>query len=490
MAVDRTLGEVLDGVRGGPARTLVPAGTDGDASARATVVHDVTLDSREVAPGTVFCCVPGERRDGHEFAAGAVAAGATALLVERRLPLDVPQVLVADARAATGWLAASVYGHPVDALTMVGVTGTNGKTTTAQLIGHVLRVTGRRTEVFGTLSGRFTTPEAPALQRALAECRDDGFDAVAMEVSSHALALGRVGGAHFDVSVFTNLGRDHLDFHGTVERYFAAKARLFEAPLTDVGVVNTDDVHGRLLFDTASIPMVPFSIDDLADVVVGPTSHEYTWRRERVRVGLGGGFNVMNSLAAATACAALGIEAADVAAALSDAPAVPGRFEPVEAGQRFAVLVDYAHTPDGLEEALRAVRATTGGDGRVIVVFGCGGDRDREKRPLMGSVAARLADVVVITSDNPRSEDPLEIVDATRRGVPDDYRDRVVTEPDRRTAIGAALRSARPGDVVLIAGKGHETTQTIGDLVLPFDDRAVARELLVEQGFGGPEAVS
>lgn len=477
----RTIAEVLAGVRGGPTCTL-DAGAIGVDAARATPVRDVTVDSREVGEGTLFCCVPGERRDGHDFAAEALAAGASALLVERRLPLVVPQIVVSDARAATGWVAASAFGHPCDSLTTVGVTGTNGKTTTSQLVGHVLGTAGRRTEVFGTLSGRFTTPEAPALQRRLAACRDDGVEAVAMEVSSHALALARVAGAHFDVSVFTNLGRDHLDFHGTVERYFAAKARLFEPTLSELGVVNTDDVHGRLLFDTASIPMVGFSIDDVTDVEIGPTWHAYLWRGRRVRVGLGGEFNLMNSLAAATACAALDLAPADVAEALSTAPSVPGRFEPIDAGQDFAVLVDYAHTPDGLEQALRAVRsaAAANGGGRVVVVFGCGGDRDREKRPLMGAVAAELADRVVITSDNPRSEDPLAIIDATVAGVPDDYRGAVVIEPDRRTAIGAALQLARPGDVVLIAGKGHETTQTIGDLVLPFDDRAVARALLDE----------
>jgi UDP-N-acetylmuramoyl-L-alanyl-D-glutamate--2,6-diaminopimelate ligase len=485
----RTIEDVLAAVRGGPPGALEPGTAHDPRSAGAVEVRDITVDSREVRPGTVFCCLRGERRDGHDFAEEAVAAGAVALVVEHRLALGVPQIVVPDARAATGWLAASVFDHPSDALTMVGITGTNGKTTTAHLVGHVLRATGRTTEVFGTLSGRFTTPEAPDLQRELARCRDGGVQAVAMEVSSHALALGRVAGTRFDVSVFTNLGRDHLDFHGTIERYFAAKAALFEPDLSAVGVVNVDDVHGRLLFDAGRIPMVPFSVSELSAVEVGPTWHAYRWRGQRVRVGIGGDVNVMNSLAAATACAELGLDPADVAAALSTAPAVPGRFEPVEAGQDFAVLVDYAHTPDGLEQALRSVRGVTAPGGRVIVVFGCGGDRDREKRPLMGEVAARSADTVVLTSDNPRSEDPLAIVNATLAGVPDDYRDRVVTEPDRRTAIGAALQIARAGDVVLIAGKGHETTQTIGDRVVPFDDRDVARELLAGRSTGpdGPD---
>jgi UDP-N-acetylmuramoyl-L-alanyl-D-glutamate--2,6-diaminopimelate ligase len=340
-----------------------------------------------------------------------------------------------------------------------------------------LGATGRRAEVLGTLSGVHTTPEAPDLQRRLAEWRDTGIDAVAMEVSSHALALDRVAGARFDVAVFTNLGRDHLDLHGTIERYFAAKARLFESRMSDVGVVNTDDVHGRLLFDSASIPLVGYSIDDVTDLEVGPTHHSYTWHGVTVYVGMGGAFNAMNSLAAATACRAMGVDEHSIAAALAVAPPVPGRFEPIVAGQPFAVIVDYAHTPDGLREALAAARATAE-DRQVIVVFGCGGDRDPDKRPQMGRTAAQQADRVVITSDNPRSEDPLAIINATFEGVPGDYRARVVIEPDRRNAIAVALQMAGRGDVVVIAGKGHEATQTVGDSVLPFDDRVVTRELL------------
>ncbi|MBI5090114.1 MAG: UDP-N-acetylmuramoyl-L-alanyl-D-glutamate--2,6-diaminopimelate ligase [Actinobacteria bacterium] len=467
----RSLVHVLDDVRGGPARRVA-----GDAAAAVEIV-DLTVDSRAVRPGWLFCCVRGERADGHDFAAEAVAAGAPALLVERELPVAVPQIVVTNSRAATGWLAAAVHGHPCDALSMVGVTGTNGKTTTSHLIGSVLRGAGRTVEVLGTLSGAHTTPEAPDLQRQLAQWRDAGVDAVAMEVSSHALALDRVAGARFDVAVFTNLGRDHLDLHGTVERYFAAKALLFEPQMAAMAVVNTDDVHGRLLFDSVSIPVVGFSYDDATDVRVGASSHSYRWRGVDVRVGIGGAFNVMNSLAAATACAAMGIDERVIADALAVAPPVPGRFEPISAGQDFAVIVDYAHTPDGLREALLAARHA-GGRGQVIVVFGCGGDRDRAKRPEMGATAAELADRVVITSDNPRSEDPMAIINATVEGVPEDYRTNVVIEPDRRSAIAAALRMASEGDVVVIAGKGHEATQTIGDQVVPFDDRLVARELL------------
>ena len=298
-----------------------------------------------------------------------------------------------------------------------------------------------------------------------------------IEVSSHALELQRVAGCHFDLAVFTNLGRDHLDLHGTQERYFAAKARLFQPELSDEAVVNIDDPHGRLLMDVGEIPMVGFGLGDIEDVTVSATSHSYRWRSRVIDVPIGGAFNVMNSLAAATACAQLGIDAATIESGLRQAAAVPGRFEAVVAGQSFAVIVDYAHTPDGLEKAIVAARQVAG-SGAVHVVFGCGGDRDRDKRPLMGAVASTLADHVVITSDNPRSEDPLEIINATLEGVPSDYRGRVVMEPDRRRAIDVALRRARSGDVVVIAGKGHERTQTIGQQVLEFDDRAVARQVL------------
>ncbi|HEY4610372.1 MAG TPA: UDP-N-acetylmuramoyl-L-alanyl-D-glutamate--2,6-diaminopimelate ligase, partial [Ilumatobacteraceae bacterium] len=351
------------------------------------------------------------------------------------------------------------------------------KTTTTSLIASILSSTGRATGVIGTLTGGHTTPEAPDLQELLADFVATGTTAVVAEVSSHALELQRVAGCHFDVAVFTNLGRDHLDLHGTEERYFAAKARLFEAALSDAAVVNIDDPHGRLLMDARTIPTEGYGLDDVADVVVTATSHSYIWRGRRMEVPIGGEFNVMNSLAAATASARLGVDLVDIEQGLRHAATVPGRFEAVIAGQPFAVIVDYAHTPEGLEKALGAARQAAG-QARVHVVFGCGGDRDREKRPLMGAVAATSADEVVITSDNPRSEDPLAIINAAMEGVPPDYRGRVVMEPDRRRAIEIAIRQARSGDVVLIAGKGHEPTQTIGDQVLPFDDRVVALEIL------------
>jgi UDP-N-acetylmuramoyl-L-alanyl-D-glutamate--2,6-diaminopimelate ligase len=376
-----------------------------------------------------------------------------------------------------GWLAASFFRHPARRLTLVGITGTNGKTTTTSLVASILRSSGRPTGMIGTLTGAHTTPEAPDLQSRLAQFVDEGVTDVVIEVSSHALELQRVAGCHFDVAVFTNLGRDHLDLHGTQERYFAAKARLFQPDLSDAAVVNIDDPHGRLLMDVGSIPTEGYSSSDVADVSVSATHHSYTWRGQLIEVPIGGEFNVMNSLAAATACAKLGVDPVQIRIGLRQAETVPGRFEAVVVGQPFAVIVDYAHTPDGLEKAILAARLVAG-DAAVHVVFGCGGDRDREKRPLMGAVASRLADHVVITSDNPRSEDPQEIINAAVQGVPPDYRGRVVMEPDRRRAIEIAIRRARSGDVVLIAGKGHEPTQTIGDQVLQFDDRVVAREIL------------
>jgi UDP-N-acetylmuramoyl-L-alanyl-D-glutamate--2,6-diaminopimelate ligase len=464
----RLLGDVLTeaGLSGASLR--------GDA---ATPISGVVHDSRRVGSGSLFCCVRGDLADGHEFAPTAVAAGAMALLVDRPLALDVAQVVVPDVRLAMGPLAASFHGHPSRSLALVGVTGTNGKTTTTSLIASVLEASGMPTGLIGTLTGVHTTPEGPELQELLAEFRDAGKTAVVMEVSSHALALHRVEGTHFDLALFTNLGRDHLDLHGTVERYFAAKALLFEPSLAARGIANVDDIHGRLLVDGAPIPMVGYSLADVTDVEVSPVRHSYRWRGVRIDVGMGGAFNVMNSLAAAMVASSMGVSVEGVAAGMIAAPPVPGRFEPVHAGQPFDVIVDYAHTPDGLRAALSAARSAANG-GSVIAVFGCGGDRDREKRPEMGAAAAELADRVVVTSDNPRTEDPVAIIDAVMRGVPAHYRDRVVSEPDRRRALAAALQVARPGDVVVIAGKGHETTQTIGTDRLPFDDRAVARELL------------
>jgi UDP-N-acetylmuramoyl-L-alanyl-D-glutamate--2,6-diaminopimelate ligase len=452
---------------------------DGDPSATVTAM---THDSRLVGPGHLFACVRGEHHDGHGYAAGAVRDGATALLVDHVVDVgrSVGQLVVSDTRLAMGPVAAGVYRFPSRALRVVGITGTNGKTTTCALLAAILRAAGQPTTVIGTLSGAKTTPEAPELQARLAAARDAGDRAVVMEASSHALALHRVDGTRFAAAVFTNLGVDHLDLHGTPEAYFRAKARLFTPELSAVGVTNVDDAHGRLLFDAAPVEMVPYSLDDATDVVVAADHHELTWRGERLVVGLGGRFNVANTLAAATTAGVLGIEPDVIARGLAAADVVPGRFERVLPsrgdGGGVVAIVDYAHTPDGLEEVVTSARAVTAG--RVIVVFGAGGDRDHPKRPRMGEVVARLADVAVVTSDNPRSEDPGAIISAVLSGMED--RTGVIVEPDRAAAIATAVGMARAGDVVVVAGKGHETTQTIGADVLPFDDREVVRRALDE----------
>ena len=468
-----TLGELLAGTgRPGVLSRARVIGPD-DVS-----VSSVVIDSRAVTAGSVFCCIRGAAFDGHTFAASAVASGAAAIVVDHELdlPAGVPQVVVDDVRAAVGHLAAVAHGRPADRLMMVGVTGTNGKTTTTAMIASILGAAGRRVGVIGTLSGARTTPEAPELQERLASFLAEGIDTVVMEVSSHALLMHRVNGCHFDAAVFTNLSRDHLDLHGTMEQYFAAKARLFDPALSQRGITCVDDPHGRLLLDASPIPSEGWSIDDVSDASVTPTRVRATWRSQVLDVPLGGEFNLSNAIGAATCAAALGVDAATIAAGLASLEPVPGRMEAVPGGHGFDVIVDSAHTPDGLAAALSAARP--GRPGRLVVVFGCGGDRDREKRPEMGRIAAEGADLVVVTSDNPRSEDPQAIIDAILGGVGADYRAHVLCEPDRRRAIEAAVGWARPGDVVLIAGKGHEATQTIGASVLPFDDRAVAREVL------------
>ncbi len=439
-------------------------------------VGAVTHDSRAVAAGALFCCVPGSRSDGHDHAAAAVAAGAVALLVERFVDVDVPQVRVAAVRPQMARAASALHGHPARDLRIVGITGTNGKTTTAGFVHAILEAHGWCTAVIGTLTatgaGPPNTPDSPELQARLAAHRDAGGHAVAMEVSSHALDQHRTDAIRFDVAVFTNLSRDHLDYHGTMEEYFAAKARLFEPEQTERAVVNLDDPHGRLLRDAARVPTTGYSLEDATDLRVGLAESTFTWRGQRVRVPAGGRFNVANALAALTAAAELGVPAATAAAGLATAPGVPGRLELVEEGQPFAVVVDYAHTPDGLEQLLRAVREATSGGG-LHLVFGCGGERDREKRPAMGAVASRLADRVTVTSDNPRSEDPHAIIASVVAGATGPAA--LDVEPDRRAAIAAALAAAGPGWVVVVAGKGHETTQELAGRTIPFDDREVVR---------------
>jgi UDP-N-acetylmuramoyl-L-alanyl-D-glutamate--2,6-diaminopimelate ligase len=442
-------------------------------------VAGVTHDSRMVLPGTLFCCVPGIHADGHDFADAAVSAGAVALLVERLLPVprEVAQAEVDSVRTAMGPVSAAFYNDPSRALSVIGITGTNGKTTTTFLLRAILEAAGLPTAVLGTLGGARTTPEAPELQAALAAARDEGKAAVAMEVSSHALVQHRVDGVDFAVAAFTNLSQDHLDYHGDMASYFEAKARLFEPGRARVGVVNADDEWGRRLLQRAGIPVRPFSLDDAAELRVGPSGSTFNWKGEPVHLRLGGRFNVSNALCAATIADELGVARALVAQGISALTDVPGRFERVEAGQPFTVIVDYAHTPDGLAALLAAARETVAADdGRVLLVFGCGGDRDRGQRPLMGAVAVSAADVAILTSDNPRSENPMAIIDEVLTGAPGATT--LTVEPDRAVAIGLALDQAKPGDIVVIAGKGHETGQTIGTTTLPFDDRLVAKGLL------------
>jgi UDP-N-acetylmuramoyl-L-alanyl-D-glutamate--2,6-diaminopimelate ligase len=469
------------------ARLIDPPPGAATADQRTTVdITAVTHDTRQVTPGALFCCVPGTRVDGHDLAGAAVGAGAAALLVERPLTLPaphagVPQVQVPEVRAAMGPVAAAYWGRPSEHMYVLGVTGTAGKTTVTHLLRSVLDAAGLPCGLIGTISGARTTPEAPELQALLAAERAEGHRAVAMEVSSHGLDLHRVDATRFAVAVFTNLSHEHLDFHGTMEAYFAAKARLFDRAFTDRAVVCTDDEWGRrLAAELAARPdglqVTTYGLAEAEGLVEGPAGASFRWRGEQVELRLPGRFNVLNALAAALAAEAVGVGVDTIAKALTEAPLVPGRFEPVSAGQPFSVLVDYAHKPEALSQALATARDLAHGDGRVTVVFGCGGDRDAAKRPVMGEVAARLADQVVLTSDNPRSEDPHAIISDVQTGIPSGAP--VVIEPDRRRAIERTLEGARPGDVILIAGKGHETTQVIGQRSFPFDDRVVAREAL------------
>jgi UDP-N-acetylmuramoyl-L-alanyl-D-glutamate--2,6-diaminopimelate ligase len=466
------------------ADVLPRAETRGDA---ATLVVDVAFDSREVRPGCLFFCVPGGEADGHTFASEAASAGAAAFIVERWLEsvAEFPQIKVTSVRAAMGPLSALVTGEPARRLTMVGVTGTNGKTTTTYLLEAVFAAAGMRTGVIGTTGARVageavplarTTPEAPDLHRLLAGMCDEDVSAVAMEVSSHALEQDRVGGVVFDVAAFTNLSQDHLDFHPSMEAYFAAKARLFTPEHARRAVVCADDTWARRLLHRPSIPTTTFGIDAAADVHAVDVEADagglaFTVDGVRFRSHLRGRFNAANALAAVAVARLLEVPEAAIVEGVAAVPGVPGRVEPVDAGQNFLVMVDYAHTPDSIHSVLQAARPLT--SGRVIVVFGCGGDRDRAKRPRMGLEATSLADLTVLTSDNPRSEDPLAIIADIEVGAREGG-GRYATEPDRAAAIELAIAEASSGDVVVIAGKGHETYQEMDGVTIDFDDRAVA----------------
>ncbi len=457
-------------------------------------VGSVEHDSRRVRPGALFCCLPGQRSDGHRHAAEAVARGAVGLVCERAVELEdgasVVQVRVAPGRArpSMGVLASAFFGHPSRHLLTAGVTGTNGKTTVSHLLGAVLKSAGIPTLVIGTLTGTRTTPEATELQALLAAERDRGLEdhlthAVAMEVSSHALAQDRVEGITFDVAAFTNLSHEHLDFHKTMDAYWEAKASLFTPERAARGVVFADDPAGERLLAEARIPLQAVRRLDAVGVDLGLGWSRFLWRGRPVELSLSGRFNVDNALLAAEMAVTLGLEPDDVAAGLCEAPAVPGRMEPVQPDDGHAtctVLVDYAHTPASLETVLSELALLKSPGARTLLVFGCGGNRDQAKRPLMGRTAVRLADVVVVTSDNPRDEDPGRIIEEIKTGIDTatERRAEVLYEPDRRRAIELAIGRAEPGDVVLLAGKGHETTQEQAGRTIEFDDRAVAQEAL------------
>lgn len=464
----------------------------------ATGLEAATGDSRLVRPGDLFCAIPGFNADGHAFAAAAVGAGAAALLVERELDLGVPQLVVADARAATAHAAARLAGDPTGRLAVAGITGTNGKTTTAYLLRHLIEAHGQSCGLVGTVEqivggqrrgGERTTPEAPELQALFGDMLAAGDGACVMEVSSHALVLHRADAIHWSAVAFTNLSRDHLDFHSDLEDYFAAKSQLVAAA-AHKAVIDSDDPYGARLAarfpealtvaidSDAGLRASGLKADAAGTSFVLTGSPEFALPAAGIpsRVPLPGEFNVRNGLVAIGLAHQLGIPLAAAAAALAGAPAAPGRMERIDSGQDFAVFVDYAHTPDALARVLQAARALTGT--RVICVFGCGGDRDRGKRPEMGAAAQAGADLVVVTSDNPRSEPPQQIIDDVLAGI-----DGPVTAiADRREAIAEAFRQAGTGDIVVIAGKGHEQGQTIGGTVHPFDDAAVARELLSGHG--------
>ena len=467
-------------------------------------VTGVTLDSRVVSPGDLYVALPGTKVHGAAFSADAVAAGAVAVLTDpdgkaRAAATGVPVFVLADPRGKLGEIACWVYGNPSSRLRLIGVTGTSGKTTSTYLLESGLRAAGHQTGLIGGVETRIgtdrlpsslTTPEAPDLQALFAVMAERGVTAAAMEVSSHSLALGRVAGTSFDVAVFTNLSQDHLDFHADLEDYFRAKASLFMPPVH--GVVNIDDRHGRRLASSALVPITTFSAagkneadwravdvrsgaDGSTFRVIGPGGVEAD-----VSAGLAGVFNVANALGALVALVEAGVRLEDAVAGIAACPGVPGRLERVPAaGLDITAFVDYSHKPGAVEAVLRSLRPVTRGS--LVIVLGCGGDRDRAKRPMMGAAAASLADVAILTSDNPRSEDPLAILAAMLDGVlsvPPAIRARVIVEPDRAAAIAQAVALAAPGDVIVVAGKGHETGQYVAGAVLPFDDRTVTAAAL------------
>jgi UDP-N-acetylmuramoyl-L-alanyl-D-glutamate--2,6-diaminopimelate ligase len=468
-------------------RALAPGEVTGG---RQVAIGDLAYDTRRVSAGALFFCVRGERVDGHDLAWEAIERGAVALVVERVLDVDVPQLVVPSTRESMAVAADVFFGEPTKELELAGVTGTNGKTTTTFLLRAILDAAGRKPGLVGTVEWHvggtprpapFTTPEAIDLQRLFREMLDAGDRSAAVEASSHGAALRRLDRVRFDALVFTNLSQDHLDLHGSMDDYFAAKRRLFTGPAPPPAAVNVGDEWGRRLAvdleDLHRAPLVTFGLEPAAEIrpenlVVDAGGSRFRTAGIEIETRLRGRFNVENVLGAVAAGLLLDLDEGAIAEGIAAVDGVPGRFEAIDEGQPFAIVVDYAHTPDSLATVLGAARGL--GPGRVIVVFGAGGDRDRGKRPLMGKIAADLADVTIVTSDNPRSEEPLAIIQDVLQGTGVD----VEIDPDRRSAIARAIALAVEGDVVVIAGKGHEQGQDVAGVVTPFDDREVARDAI------------
>ena len=460
-------------------------------------ITGICLDSRRIVPGALFFCTPGMRRDAHDFAPQAVADGAAALIVERRLDVDCPQVVVESVRRATSVIAANFNGNPADSLKLIGITGTKGKTTASYLIKSVLEAAGFKTGYIGTVGSmigdemiptQLTTPDPLEVQALLRRMVDSGVTHVVMEVSAHALAMDRLYGMKFEVGAFSNFSQDHLDYFGTMEAYLAAKLRFFEPDMTKNIVVNVDDETAADAFEKLGRVMLKVGIRAPADmyandIEIGERGCSFILsRHKRFRVAialrLAGIFNVYNALLAAGVASALGIEADAIRRGLENVRNVPGRIELLETDTPYRVILDYAHSPDSLENILRAVRGTT--RGRMIALFGCGGDRDRAKRQIMGEIAGKLADMCILTSDNPRNEDPFDILKQIEEGIRGTGCEYIVIE-NRREAIRRALEIAQPGDVVVLAGKGHETYQEIKGVKYPFDEKLVVAELLASR---------
>jgi UDP-N-acetylmuramoyl-L-alanyl-D-glutamate--2,6-diaminopimelate ligase len=480
--------------------------TEGGAANGDLEIAEVAYDSRKVNPGTLFVAIRGEKTDGNNFVSDAMARGAVAIVSEmtkpETLPAEIPWIKVQDARKALAGVAANYFGRPADVLKLVGVTGTNGKTTTSYLVDSILRAAGCEVGLFGTIAYRLvretrpashTTPESLDLQSFLADVVRAGGTHAVLEASSHALALDRLWGCPFAVAIFTNLTRDHLDYHKTFDEYFAAKRRLFEgtgAAAPGAAVINRDDAYGKQLAGLAARTLT-YGLEPGAEITtrkpaISFSGIEFTAEtplgKIEIRSPLVGRINVYNILAAIGAGVALDLAREVIAAGVAQLSAVPGRFERIDAGQPFLVVVDYAHTDDALRNLLSTAKELNA-DGRIITLFGCGGDRDRAKRPLMGEAAGRSSDIVVLTSDNPRSEDPLLIINDAIVGV-QRTKAKSLVEPDRERAIEIALNEARAGDIVLLAGKGHETSQVLRDRTIAFDDREMARRKLRQRGYG------